>query len=85
MGFLVAVVWIMAIADEVVNILQVSEESGWMRFATNVRVDFRLYFWTVRCNHWFNNICRGKFNRRLGGQYERGCACLSHLFHDIMF
>jgi sodium/potassium/calcium exchanger 6 len=47
MGFLVAVVWIMAIADEVVNILQVSKVNMSIWGLNEHRLDLRLYFRTV--------------------------------------
>lgn len=50
LGFFVAVVWIMAIADEVVNVLQVS---GIFFFVTaaNWVSDFRIYLWIIGCNY----------------------------------
>ncbi len=67
MGFLVAVVWLMAIADEVVNILQVSKANRIMWGLNEHRLDFRLYFWTVGRDHWSDDICRRKLDGRLGG------------------
>jgi hypothetical protein len=62
MGFLVAVVWIMAIADEVVSILQVSEGNVNTR-SKLILVDLRLHFWTVGCYRWFDDFRCGKFYR----------------------
>ena len=63
MGFLVAVVWIMAIADEVVNILQVSKANMPPWGLNEHPLGLRLYFWTVRRDHWFDDICRRELNR----------------------
>ncbi len=67
MGFLVAVVWIMAIADEVVNILQVSKANMSIWGLNKYRLDLRLYLWIVRCDHWSDHICRRKLDRGLSG------------------
>jgi hypothetical protein len=49
MGFLVAIVWIMAIADEVVNVLQVHSTAVVVVFLTQsfIFLDFRPYLWPV--------------------------------------
>jgi sodium/potassium/calcium exchanger 6 len=62
MGFLVAVVWIMAIADEVVNILQVSKANMAIRGITEHWLDLRLHFWAVGRDHWSDDICRRKLD-----------------------
>jgi sodium/potassium/calcium exchanger 6 len=65
MGFLVAIIWIMAIADEVVHVLQVCFfpfSSLCYLLLLTVSSDFRLHLWTFRRYHWFNDLCRRKFS-----------------------
>ena len=81
MGFVVAVVWIMAIADEVVKVLQVrttfppffslQPDSLLSPLAHIAHVDFRVHLWAVRCYHWAHHLRRWKLVGRPGRQYER--------------
>jgi len=80
MGFLVAIVWIMAIADEVVNVLQVRHFV--VSFSIYVMTFFspgiRLHFWSVRCHHRPYDIRSGKLARGSRSQHERSCTCATH-------
>lgn len=71
MGFIVAVVWIMAIADEVVEVLQVSLNFSVVIYrklsrALDVRIDFR----PLRRYYWSDHIRDGQFTRGPCCQYE---------------
>ena len=58
LGFLVSIVWIMAIADEVVNVLQVGSffltTFVLTKFCPNQ--DVRFHFWTLGCHYWSYNL-----------------------------
>lgn len=60
MGFLLAMVWIMAIADEVVKVLQASPSSVSRKYALllTISIDLRLHFWTLGRDHWANYFRR---------------------------
>lgn len=81
MGFFVAIVWIMAIADEVVQVLQVSSTIvlGAGCSLTSSITDLWLHLRFIRCNHWFNDIRCWKFFGRSRCKYERCCRCESIL------
>jgi hypothetical protein len=64
MGFVVAIVWIMAIADEVVNVLQVRVHDPGQAMEldhADLRVppDVRTYFWPVECDYRVDDFCGG--------------------------
>ena len=72
MGFFVAMVWIMAIADEVVQVLQVRNT---LRIFRNARyllvfVDFRLNLWHFGCNHWSHHFRDRKLSSRLRSKHH---------------
>jgi hypothetical protein len=55
-GFFVSIVWIMAIADEVVSVLQVG--SSFDHFCLlSFPSDVRFHFWTLRCHHRSYHLC----------------------------
>jgi hypothetical protein len=62
MGFIVAVVWIMAIADEVVNVLQVSSYLVYMFVCLfNPTTDLRVHFWPIGRDNWTYYFCHWQF------------------------
>ena len=73
MGFFVAIVWIMAIADEVVNVLKVSLDISHHQVSAHIHFSgFRLHFWPFRRHHWPHHLCHGKFPGGSRGEHERG-------------
>lgn len=75
MGFLVAVVWIMAIADEVVNVLQVQYHFSLLSLS-DTYLDLWFHFWTIRCHNRFDHLCGGQLVGGSGSEYERCCKLL---------
>lgn len=68
MGFFVAVIWIMAIADEVVQVLQVRR---FLRSLLHCIIDSHcpdiwFHLWTLRCYHWLDYIRCRQFSRGSG-------------------
>jgi hypothetical protein len=57
MGFLVAIVWIMAIADEVVGVLQASFPVSGFTDCTDFCADIWIHLWAFGCYHWVDNLC----------------------------
>lgn len=58
MGFLVAIVWIMAIADEVVQVLQVCLLVVIIiKAILSICPDIWIYFWSLGCHHWLDDFC----------------------------
>jgi solute carrier family 24 (sodium/potassium/calcium exchanger), member 6 len=58
MGFLVAIVWIMAIADEVVIVLQACIDFFRLLTITqSIITDIWIYIWVIRCYHWSDHLC----------------------------
>ena len=80
MGFFVAIVWIMAIADEVVQVLQVRNT---LRLFRNTRyllafVDFRPNIWHFGCDHWSHHFRDRKLSSRLRSKHHCGSICTYH-------
>jgi hypothetical protein len=78
MGFLVAIVWIMAIADEVVQVLQVSSlYTTELYILTIPRADIWFHLRTIRCYHWFDYLRSRQLSCRSCCKHE--CSCESPL------
>lgn len=59
-GFIVAIVWIMAIADEVVKVLQVKFQSLHLAQSSPNCLDLWIHLRAVRCHYWFNHFRSGQ-------------------------
>jgi len=73
MGFVVSMVWIMAIADEVVLVLNVCPfifPSILSCSRAVVKLDLRSRLWSLRCDHWSDDICHWEFPRRFCRQFH---------------
>lgn len=78
MGFLTACIWIMVIADEVVNILQVRSFFMSLNAAETDSPDFWFHIRVVRCNHRLDNLRSRKLFSRSRRQYECCSRILAH-------
>ena len=83
MGFFVSIVWIMAIADEVVNVLQVNFILvlffDHFCVAELSEQDIWFHLWTLGCHHWSYHLCCWQLSCRPCCKYE----CCSTLMSTL--